>query len=69
MENMLFELKEMRSNVYKKMMDLDLKITSAIISYTTDTDILLELSDQMQRLAIVYKNLDNAICSMEVGHE
>lgn len=69
MENMLFELKEMKSNVYKKMMDLDLKMTSAIISYTTDTDILLELSDQMQRLVIVYKNLDNAICSMEVGHE
>lgn len=69
MENMLFELKEMKNEIYNMMIELDLKITNNIISYTSDTKILLELSDQMERLVVIYKNLDNAIHSLEVGHE
>lgn len=69
MENMLFELKEMKNKVYEMMIDLDLKINNTIISYTFNTDVLLELSDQMDRLAIIYKNLENSINFLEVGHE
>lgn len=69
MENMLFELKEMKSNIYKMMIELDLEMTNAIVCYTTDTDILLNLSVQMERLVTIYRNLENAIDSLEVGHE